>query len=98
MTPPRSPASRSRLRELSADLRALEAKLRQGGGPERIARQHKQKKLTARERVEGLCDHETRFLEIGLLVAYDQYEGQAPAAGICRWRGPEERGWRGSVG
>jgi 3-methylcrotonyl-CoA carboxylase beta subunit len=72
----------SRLRELSAELRALEAKLREGGGKERIARQHKQKKLTARERVELLCDHNTRFLEIGLLVAYDQYDGQAPAAGV----------------
>jgi acetyl-CoA carboxylase carboxyltransferase component len=72
----------SRLRELSAELRALEAKLRDGGGKERIARQHKQKKLTARERVELLCDHDTRFLELGLLVAYDQYEGAAPGAGV----------------
>jgi 3-methylcrotonyl-CoA carboxylase beta subunit len=67
---------------LSAELRALEAKLRMGGGKERIARQHKQKKLTARERVEALCDPSGRFLEIGLLVAYDQYEGQAPGAGV----------------
>ena len=72
----------SRLRELSAELRALEARLREGGGADRIARQHKQKKLTARERVEGLCDPRSRFLEIGLLVAYDQYDGQAPGAGV----------------
>ncbi|HJQ19623.1 MAG TPA: acyl-CoA carboxylase subunit beta [Gemmatimonadaceae bacterium] len=72
----------SRLRELSNELRALEAKLREGGGKERIARQHKQKKLTARERVELLCDHDAHFLEVGLLVAYDQYDGQAPAAGV----------------
>ena len=26
-----------------------------------------------------LCDPDSRFLEIGLLVAYDQYDGQAPA-------------------
>lgn len=56
--------------------------MREGGGKERIARQHKQKKLTARERVELLCDPDARFLEIGLLVAYDQYDGQAPAAGV----------------
>jgi 3-methylcrotonyl-CoA carboxylase beta subunit len=72
----------SRLRELSAELRALEAKLREGGGKERIARQHKQKKLTARERVEQLGDANSRFLEIGLLVAHDQYDGQAPGAGV----------------
>jgi 3-methylcrotonyl-CoA carboxylase beta subunit len=75
-------AAHSRLRELSAELRALEAKLREAGGKERIARQHKQKKLTARERVELLCDHDARFLELGLLVAYDQYDGQAPGAGV----------------
>jgi 3-methylcrotonyl-CoA carboxylase beta subunit len=72
----------SRLRELSAELRALEARLREGGGTERVARQHKQKKLTARERIDRLCDAKARFLEIGLLVAHDQYDGQAPAAGV----------------
>jgi 3-methylcrotonyl-CoA carboxylase beta subunit len=72
----------SRLRELSAEIRELEARLREGGGKERTARQHKQKKLTARERIALLCDPDTRFLEIGLLVAYDQYEGQAPGAGV----------------
>ncbi|HEX7124065.1 MAG TPA: acyl-CoA carboxylase subunit beta [Gemmatimonadaceae bacterium] len=72
----------SRLRELSREVRQLEARVREGGGAERIARQHKQGKLTARERVERLCDPGTRFLEVGLLVAYDQYDGQAPAAGV----------------
>lgn len=72
----------TRLRELSDEIRALEARLREGGGKDRIARQHKQKKLTARERIEKLCDPDSRFLEIGLLVAYDQYDGQAPAAGV----------------
>jgi 3-methylcrotonyl-CoA carboxylase beta subunit len=74
--------SSTRLRELSDSLRELEASLRQGGGPDKIARQHKQGKLTARERVEGLCDPDTRFLEIGLLVAHDKYDGQAPGAGV----------------
>jgi 3-methylcrotonyl-CoA carboxylase beta subunit len=72
----------SRLRDLSAEIRALEARLREGGGADRIARQHKQKKLTARERVDLLGDPGTRFLEIGLLVAHDQYDGQAPGAGV----------------
>jgi 3-methylcrotonyl-CoA carboxylase beta subunit len=72
----------TRLRELSAEIRALESKLREGGGPEKIARQHEQGKLTARERIERLCDDGSRFLEVGLLVAYDRYDGQAPAAGV----------------
>jgi acetyl-CoA carboxylase carboxyltransferase component len=72
----------SRLRELSDEVRQLEARLKQGGGEDKIARQHKQGKLTARERIALLCDNDTRFLEIGLLVAYDEYDGQAPAAGV----------------
>jgi acetyl-CoA carboxylase carboxyltransferase component len=72
----------TRLRELSTEVRELEARLRQGGGADKIARQHSQGKLTARERIAGICDAGTRFLEIGLLVAYDQYDGQAPGAGV----------------
>jgi acetyl-CoA carboxylase carboxyltransferase component len=66
----------SRLRELTAELRELEAKLRLGGGPERIEKQHKQGKLTARERIELLLDKDSFSQEIGLLVAYDQYLGE----------------------
>ena len=72
----------SRLRDLSAEVKELEARLREGGGADKIARQHKQGKLTARERIARLCDPNTRFLEVGLLVAYDQYDGQAPGVGV----------------
>ena len=72
----------NRLRQLTAEVRALEARLRAGGGPDKVERQHKQGKLTARERIAKLCDPGTPFVEIGLLVAYDEYEGQAPAAGV----------------
>jgi 3-methylcrotonyl-CoA carboxylase beta subunit len=83
----RSPApstteSRTRLRELTADLRRLEAKLRRGGGPDKIERQHKQGKLTARERIDLLLDKNSYSQEIGLLIAYDQYDGGAPSAGV----------------
>ncbi len=72
----------SRLRELSEATRALEATLRLGGGADKAARQHKQGKLTARERVTQLMDADSMLLEIGLLVAHDRYEGQAPGAGV----------------
>jgi 3-methylcrotonyl-CoA carboxylase beta subunit len=72
----------ARLRELSAATRELEARLREGGGPDKASKQHKQGKLTARERVTQLTDADSHFLEIGLFVAYDRYEGQAPAAGV----------------
>lgn len=77
------PASqKTRLRALVADLQRLEAKLRRGGGPDKVERQHQQGKLTARERIELLLDKESFMQEIGLLVAYDQYQGGAPAAGV----------------
>jgi 3-methylcrotonyl-CoA carboxylase beta subunit len=71
-----------RLRALSAEVRAREDRLRQGGGADKVAKLHAQGKLSARERVALLCDDGARFIEIGLLVAYDQYDGQAPAAGV----------------
>ena len=73
---------RTRLRELVEEFRRLEAKLQGGGGPERVERQHRQGKLTARERLALLLDRDSFAQEIGLLVAYDQYEGGAPAAGV----------------
>src|SRR5258706_465196 len=85
----------TRLRGLTQDLRELESRLRIGGGPVRIERQHNQGKLTARERIDLLFDKDTYKQEIGLLVAYDQYRaedsrqkarepeiGMAPAAGV----------------
>ncbi|MFN2635957.1 MAG: acyl-CoA carboxylase subunit beta [Gemmatimonadaceae bacterium] len=72
----------NRLRELSDEVRALEEKLRQAGGPKKLEKLHEQGKLSARERVELLRDKGSSILEIGLLIAYDQYEGQAPAAGV----------------
>ena len=71
-----------RLRELSADLQRLEARIRLGGGEDKIERQHQQGKLTARERIALLFDKESFSQEIGLLVAYDEYKGAAPAAGV----------------
>jgi acetyl-CoA carboxylase carboxyltransferase component len=72
----------SRLRELTDQLQQLETRLRRGGGADKIDRQHQQGKLTARERIELLLDKDSYAQEIGLLVAYDQYEGGAPAAGV----------------
>jgi len=71
-----------RLRELTNELQQLETRLRLGGGTEKIDRQHQQGKLTARERMDLLLDKGSYAQEIGLLVAYDQYEGAAPAAGV----------------
>src|SRR5271154_1733651 len=78
------------MRALVAGLEELEDKLRAGGGAKKIEKQHKEGKLTARERVAKLIDPGTLFLEIGLLIAYDKYEGQAPGAGVVTGLGKIE--------
>ncbi len=63
---------------------ALESVIRQGGGPEAIARQHSKGRMTARERVAALLDPDSPALEIGLWAArgvYDEWGG-APSAGV----------------
>jgi 3-methylcrotonyl-CoA carboxylase beta subunit len=71
-----------RLRRLTAELDELEGRLRLGGGEDRIKRQHDSGKLTARERIALLLDPRTPFHEVGLLIAHDLYDGQAPGAGV----------------
>jgi acetyl-CoA carboxylase carboxyltransferase component len=75
-------AKPGRLRALTDEYLALAERLRQGGGASRVAKMHDQGKLAPRERVTALLDPGAPWLEVGLLVAYDQYEGQAPAAGV----------------
>src|SRR3712207_334708 len=72
----------SRLRGLTNELRELEERLRAGGGADKVKKQHEQGKLTARERIRLLFDAGAYAQEIGLLVAHDQYDGGAPAAGV----------------
>ena len=72
----------SRLRKLTEEYLRLEHKLKLGGGPDKIEKIHKQGKLTARERIDLLLDKDTFSQEIGLLVAYDEYDGTAPAAAV----------------
>jgi acetyl-CoA carboxylase carboxyltransferase component len=78
------------MRLLVEQLRKLEDRLREGGGAARIERQHRAHKMTARERIEALLDQGSFFLEVGLLIAYDRYDGQAPAAGVVTGLGKIE--------
>src|SRR5580692_1464661 len=75
-------ARAAHMRHLVETLHHLEEKLREGGGKERIEKQHRAGKLTARERIDRLLDPGARLLEIGLLIAYDKNDSQAPAAGV----------------
>jgi len=82
--------SNSRLRTLTNEFVELEAELRLGGGAEKVAKIHKQGKLTARERVDLLLDDGSHSQEIGLLVAFDEYDGKAPAAAVVTVLGKVE--------
>ena len=73
---------KTRLHELTDEFLRLEHKLRFGGGAEKIEKIHNQGKLTARERIDLLFDKDSFQQEIGLLIAYDEYNGQAPAAAV----------------
>ncbi len=65
-------------------LRDEEEVLKLGGGLKAQDKQRAQGKMTARERVEALCDPGAPFLELGLWMAYGFYEeyGGAPSAGV----------------
>jgi methylmalonyl-CoA decarboxylase subunit alpha len=79
-------ASPSILRPLVDDLHERRARARLGGGEEKIAKQHGQGKLTARERIDLLVDEGT-FTELGIHAGIHYsvrgLEGkEAPADGV----------------
>ncbi len=78
------------MKQLVESLLEFEDRLRQGGGAKKVEKQHRDGKLTARERISQLLDRGSMFLEVGLLVAHDRYEGQAPAAGVVTGLGKIE--------
>src|SRR6267154_375642 len=78
------------MKQLVESLQELEERLRLGGGPKKIDKQHHDGKLTARERIAVLIDHGSMFLEVGLLLAYDKYDGQSPGAGVVTGLGKIE--------
>src|SRR5437588_2006730 len=67
---------------LVAELRARLAQVRQGGGQEAVRRHVARGKLLARERIDGLIDPGTPFLELSALAANGMYDDEAPSAGI----------------
>jgi methylmalonyl-CoA carboxyltransferase large subunit len=62
---------RKTMQDRIADLRKSRQRLEQGGGPERLAKQIEQGKLTARERIAALVDAGS-FEEIGLFAQHRQ--------------------------
>lgn len=69
---------------LLSELRTKFAKVKLGGGKSRIAKQHAQGKLSARERIDFLLDEERDVIEIGAFVGEGMYEehGGCPSGGV----------------
>jgi len=69
-----------------AELRERRAHIEQGGGKQKVEKQHASGKLTARERIEGLVDRGS-FQEIGLFARhratlFGMAEKETPADGV----------------
>jgi acetyl-CoA carboxylase carboxyltransferase component len=75
-------ANRDRMRALLDEYRGRIELARQGGGAKYLARHREQGKLPVRERIDGLIDPGSPFLELSPLAAWDLYDGDAPGAGI----------------
>eukprot|EP01064_Diplonema_japonicum_P024046 TRINITY_DN34519_c0_g1_i1.p1 TRINITY_DN34519_c0_g1~~TRINITY_DN34519_c0_g1_i1.p1 ORF type:complete len:554 (+),score=128.17 TRINITY_DN34519_c0_g1_i1:56-1717(+) len=71
----------ARMDQQVKELNEVIGKIRLGGGEKSIAKHKKRGKLLARERIDGLIDPNTPFLELSQLAGYDMYEGDSPPAG-----------------
>jgi acetyl-CoA carboxylase carboxyltransferase component len=72
----------ARMEGMVAELRERLIAVRQGGGPDAVAKHRKRNKLTARERIERVVDPGSDFLEFSALAANGMYSDASPAAGI----------------
>ncbi len=79
---PEYSANASRHRELADQLHQKVAEARQGGGARYRERHQVLGKLFVHERIEGLLDPGSPFLELSPLAGYQVYIDPAPAAGI----------------
>ena len=75
-------ANAAAMRGLVDDLRAKVAEAELGGGETSRQRHISRGKLLPRDRVAGLIDHGSPFLELSQLAAHGMYGGDVPSAGI----------------
>jgi 3-methylcrotonyl-CoA carboxylase beta subunit len=75
-------ANATAMRLLVSDLKARIAKAAEGGGEAARAKHTARGKLLPRDRVDGLLDPGTPFLELSPLAAHGMYGDEAPCAGI----------------
>ena len=74
--------NRDHHRALATSLRAAVATAQLGGAEKARAKHKERGKLLARERIDGLLDPGSPFLELSPLAALGVYEDETPAAGV----------------
>ena len=74
--------NQARMEALVRDLKERLGQVRAGGGERAVELHRSRGKLLARERIEGLVDANTPFLELSPLAAWDMYDGEEASAGI----------------
>lgn len=79
---PDTPLNRAAMEKLVTDLQHNVAKVHLGGGEKAQDRHRSRGKLVARDRINGLVDHGSPFLEIGTLAGFDMYDDWIPSGGI----------------
>ncbi|MDH4037854.1 MAG: methylcrotonoyl-CoA carboxylase, partial [Candidatus Krumholzibacteria bacterium] len=74
-------------KEAAARFREKLDAVKRGGSPRSVEKHKARGKLTARERIAMLLDHDTPFLEFSALAANGMYDDQAPSAGVITGAG-----------
>ena len=75
-------ANSENMQSLIDDLRTHVARVKLGGGERSQKRHIDRGKLLPHDRISGLLDPGSPFLEFSQLAAHDMYENEAPSAGI----------------
>ncbi|MDQ9171978.1 carboxyl transferase domain-containing protein [Oxalobacteraceae bacterium R-40] len=75
-------ANAAAMQAVVEELRERVAQAALGGGEQARSKHAARGKLLPRERVQGLLDPDTPFLEFSSLAAYGMYDNEAPCAGI----------------
>src|SRR5262249_16361211 len=75
-------ANSAAMQELVTDLRSRLETVKKGGGELAVKRHKERGKMFVRERIDGVIDPGTPFLEFSALAANGMYDGDAPCAGL----------------
>ncbi len=75
-------ANFNHLNEQTSKFKSELQKVKLGGGAQAAEKHKFRGKLLARERIEGLLDDDSSFLEFSSLAAFNVYDNDAPGAGI----------------